>query len=63
MSWGPGNGLYAVTIGVYAAVGEYSTNFTWSSQTVLLAVAPILIFFFIIMQRHIVSGSARHNEG
>ena len=52
---GPSSGLYTVTTGVYAAVGQYSTDYTVVFPTLLLAIAPILIFF-IIMQRFIIGG-------
>jgi raffinose/stachyose/melibiose transport system permease protein len=52
---GPGSGIYTVTTGVYAAVGEFSTNYTTVFPTVLLAVAPASLFF-IFMQRHIIGG-------
>ncbi|MFB7891976.1 carbohydrate ABC transporter permease [Microbacterium sp. NPDC056044] len=52
---GPGSGIYTVTTGVYAAVGEFSTDYTVLFPTLLLAIAPAVIFF-IIMQRHIIGG-------
>jgi raffinose/stachyose/melibiose transport system permease protein len=52
---GPGSGIYTVTTGVYAAVGEFSTNYTTVFPTVLLAVAPAILFF-AFMQRHIIGG-------
>ncbi|MCG5218263.1 carbohydrate ABC transporter permease [Streptosporangium sp. KLBMP 9127] len=52
---GPGSGLYTVTTGVYAAVSQYSTDYTVVFPTLLLAIAPLLIFF-VFMQRHIISG-------
>lgn len=52
---GPQSGLYTVTTGVYAAVGQYSTNYTVLFPNLLLAVAPALAFF-VVMQRFIVSG-------
>ena len=52
---GPGSGIYTVTTGVYAAVGEYSTDYTVLFPTLLLAIAPA-VAFFIIMQRHIIGG-------
>lgn len=54
---GPSSGIYTVTTGVYAAIGKYSTNYTTVFPTLLLAVAPAIIFFFI-MQRHILGGLA-----
>ncbi|MFE6554694.1 carbohydrate ABC transporter permease [Streptomyces sp. NPDC057746] len=52
---GPGSGLYTVTTGVYAAVGKYSTHYAVVFPNLLLAVLPALAFF-VIMQRHIISG-------
>ena len=52
---GPGSGLYTVTTGVYAAVSQYSTDYTVVFPTLLLAVLPAMIFF-IVMQRHIIGG-------
>jgi raffinose/stachyose/melibiose transport system permease protein len=44
-----------VTTGVFAAVGQYQTDYTTVFPTLLLAVAPVMIFF-VIMQRHIIGG-------
>lgn len=52
---GPSSGLYTVTTGVYAAISQYSTDFTVVFPTLLLAVAPAVIFF-IFMQRYIIGG-------
>lgn len=52
---GPASGLYTVTTGIYAAVGQYSTDYTVVFPTLLLAILPILAVF-IVLQRHIVSG-------
>ncbi|MFI5610034.1 carbohydrate ABC transporter permease [Amycolatopsis sp. NPDC051903] len=52
---GPSSGLYTVTTGIYAAVGQYQTDYTVVFPTLLLAIAPLLVFF-VIMQRHIISG-------
>ncbi|MFB7287018.1 carbohydrate ABC transporter permease [Actinacidiphila glaucinigra] len=57
MILGPGSGVYTVTTGVYAAVGQYSTDYTKVFPTLLLAVVPILLVF-IVMQRHVMSGLA-----
>jgi len=54
---GPGSGIYTVTTGVYAAIGQYSTEYTTVFPTLLLAVAPAIIFFFF-MQRFIIGGLA-----
>ncbi|WP_083442078.1 carbohydrate ABC transporter permease [Nitriliruptor alkaliphilus] len=52
---GPGSGLYTVTTGVYAAVGEYSADYTQVFPTLLLAVLPILVLF-LLTQRWVMSG-------
>ncbi|GAB2615864.1 carbohydrate ABC transporter permease [Pseudactinotalea suaedae] len=52
---GPSSGIYTVTTGVYAAVGQYSTDYTVVFPTLLLAILPAVIFF-VIMQRHIIGG-------
>ncbi|WP_320774338.1 carbohydrate ABC transporter permease [Streptomyces sp. CRN 30] len=57
MILGPGSGIYTVTTGVYAAVGQYSTDYTKVFPTLLLAVIPILAVF-VVMQRHVMSGLA-----
>ncbi|NKQ56890.1 carbohydrate ABC transporter permease [Amycolatopsis sp. K13G38] len=51
----PGSGLYTVTTGIYAAVSQYQTDYTVVFPTLLLAIAPLLVFF-VFMQRHIISG-------
>lgn len=52
---GPSSGLYTVTTGIYAAVGQYSTDYTVVFPTLLLAVVPILLVF-VILQRHVIGG-------
>lgn len=52
---GPSSGIYTVTTGVYAAVGQFSTDYTQVFPTLLLAVLPAMVFF-IVMQRHIIGG-------
>ncbi|MFB2579705.1 carbohydrate ABC transporter permease [Herbiconiux sp. P15] len=52
---GPSSGIYTVTTGVYAAVGQYSTDYTTVFPTLLLAILPAVVFF-IFMQRHIIGG-------
>ena len=54
---GPGSGLYTVTTGVYASVGEYSADYTQVFPTLLLAVLPILVIF-VLTQRWVMSGLA-----
>ncbi|MCS0500092.1 carbohydrate ABC transporter permease [Protaetiibacter mangrovi] len=44
-----------VTTGIYAAFGLYVNDYTIIFPDLLLAIAPLLIFF-VFMQRHIVSG-------
>ncbi|MGQ4445259.1 carbohydrate ABC transporter permease, partial [Streptomyces violaceoruber] len=48
MILGPGSGVYTVTTGVYAAVGQYSTDYTKVFPTLLLAVIPILVIFVVM---------------
>lgn len=52
---GPSSGIYTVTTGVYAAVSQYSTDYTTVFPTLLLAVAPAILFF-MFMQRFIIGG-------
>lgn len=52
---GPGSGIYTVTTGVYYAISQYSTDYTIVYPNLLLAIAPILLFF-VLMQKQIVGG-------
>ncbi|WP_405690957.1 carbohydrate ABC transporter permease [Streptomyces sp. NBC_00057] len=52
---GPTSGLYTVMTGVYSAIGLHTTDLSVVYPTLLLAIAPVLIFF-VIMQRKIVGG-------
>jgi raffinose/stachyose/melibiose transport system permease protein len=52
---GPASGLYTVTTGVYAAISQYSTNFTLVYPDLLFAITPIFVFF-IFMQRQVIGG-------
>lgn len=52
---GPSAGIYTVTTGVYAAISQYTTDFTLVYPNLLLAIAPLIIFF-VFAQRYIVSG-------
>ncbi|GAB3930738.1 carbohydrate ABC transporter permease [Kribbella albertanoniae] len=52
---GPASGIYTVTTGVYAAIGQFTTNFSAVYPNLLLAIAPVFVFF-VFMQRHIISG-------
>lgn len=54
---GPSSGIYTITTGVYAAVGQYSSDYTRIFPTLLLAVLPILAIF-IVLQRYVMSGLA-----
>lgn len=51
----PSSGHYTVTTAVYAGISQYSTDLTKVFPNLLLAIAPVVIFF-IYMQRHIISG-------
>ncbi|MFI7692959.1 carbohydrate ABC transporter permease [Nonomuraea sp. NPDC049655] len=51
----PGSGRYTVTTAIYAGISQYSTDLTRVFPNLLLAVAPVVIFF-VYMQRHIISG-------
>lgn len=52
---GPSSGLYTVTTAIYAAVGQYSTDYTVVFPTLLLAVAPMVVLF-VALQRHVIGG-------
>ena len=52
---GPGSGIYTVTTGVYAAVSKYSTDFTLVYPNMLLAAAPVIVFY-VLLQRRIIGG-------
>lgn len=52
---GPVSGIFTVTTGMYAAMTQFTTNFTEVYPNLLLALVPIFIFF-IFTQRHIVGG-------
>jgi raffinose/stachyose/melibiose transport system permease protein len=52
---GPSSGIYTVTTGVYAAISKFSSDYTTVYPNLLLAVAPMLIFF-VLMQRRIAGG-------
>ncbi|MCL2552167.1 MAG: carbohydrate ABC transporter permease [Actinomycetia bacterium] len=51
----PSSGHYTVTTAIYAGISQYSTDMTKVFPNLLLAVAPVVIFF-LYMQRHIISG-------
>ncbi|MGW2476459.1 carbohydrate ABC transporter permease [Streptomyces sp. NPDC001665] len=51
----PSSGHYTVTTAIYAGISQYSTDLTKVFPNLLLAIAPVVIFF-IYMQRHIISG-------
>lgn len=52
---GPESSLKTVTTGIYAAIGQFQQDYTVVFPDLLLVIAPVLVFFFL-MQRHIVSG-------
>ncbi|MEU5845367.1 hypothetical protein [Saccharopolyspora shandongensis] len=52
---GAGSGIYTVIIGIYAAVGRYTTDNAVVFLTLLLATAPPLVVF-MLLQRHVGSG-------
>lgn len=52
---GPGSGIYTVTTGVYAAISKYSTDFTLVYPNMLLAAAPVIVFY-VLLQRRIIGG-------
>ncbi|MGS2642972.1 ABC transporter permease subunit [Streptosporangium sp. LJ11] len=52
---GPGSGIYTVTTGVFAAISKYSTDFTIVYSNMLLAVAPVIVFY-VLLQRRIIGG-------
>lgn len=52
---GPGSGIYTVTTGVYSAISKYSTDFEIVYSNMLLAVAPVIIFY-VLLQKRIIGG-------
>lgn len=52
---GPQSGVYTVTTGVYAAISRLSTDYTVVYPNMLLATAPVIVFY-IFMQRRIIGG-------
>lgn len=52
---GPQSGIYTVTTGVYAAISRLSTNYTVVYPNMLLATAPVIVFY-VFMQRRIIGG-------
>lgn len=52
---GPSSGIYTVTTGVYAAISKFTSDYTTVYPNLLLAVAPMLVFF-VLMQRRIAGG-------
>lgn len=52
---GPQSGVYTVTTGVYAAISRLSTNYTVVYPNILLATAPVIVFY-VFMQRRIIGG-------
>jgi raffinose/stachyose/melibiose transport system permease protein len=52
---GPTSGVYTVTTGVYAAISKLSTDYTMVYPNMLLAAAPVVIFY-VFMQKRIIGG-------
>ncbi|HTW08397.1 MAG TPA: carbohydrate ABC transporter permease, partial [Acidimicrobiales bacterium] len=48
---------YTLVLQAYQAVGQYTTNWPAFMTLTVLSLVPITIFF-VVMQRHIVSGLA-----
>ncbi|HEX4443324.1 MAG TPA: carbohydrate ABC transporter permease [Galbitalea sp.] len=52
---GPSSGIYTVTTGIYAAISRLSTDYTTVYPNMLLAAAPVIIFY-VFMQKRIIGG-------
>lgn len=52
---GPQSGVYTVTTGVYAAISRLSTDYTVVYPNMLLATAPVIVFY-VFMQKRIIGG-------
>ncbi|MER6440063.1 MULTISPECIES: carbohydrate ABC transporter permease [unclassified Streptomyces] len=52
---GPQSGIYTVTTGVYAAISRLSTDYTVVYPNMLLATAPVIVFY-VFMQKRIIGG-------
>jgi raffinose/stachyose/melibiose transport system permease protein len=52
---GPSSEQYTVTTAIYTGISQYTTDLTKVFPNLLLAIAPVIIFF-IYMQRHIIGG-------
>lgn len=52
---GPSSGIYTVTTGIYAAISKLSTDFTLVYPNMLLAAAPVIVFY-ILLQKRIIGG-------
>jgi raffinose/stachyose/melibiose transport system permease protein len=52
---GPQSGIYTVTTGVYAAISRLSTDYTVVYPNILLATAPVIVFY-VFMQKRIIGG-------
>ena len=52
---GPSSGVYTVTTGIYAAISKLSTDYTLVYPNMLLAAAPVVIFY-VFMQKRIIGG-------
>ncbi len=52
---GPNSGIYTVTTGIYAAISRLSTDYTLVYPNMLLAAAPVIVFY-VFMQKRIIGG-------
>ncbi|MFD9740808.1 carbohydrate ABC transporter permease [Umezawaea sp. NPDC059074] len=52
---GPTSGVYTVTTGVYAAISKLSTDYTQVYPNMLLAAAPVIVFY-VFLQKRIIGG-------
>jgi len=52
---GPTSGYYTVTTGIYAAISKLSTDYTLVYPNMLLAAAPVIVFY-VFLQKRIIGG-------
>jgi raffinose/stachyose/melibiose transport system permease protein len=52
---GPNSGIYTVTTGIYAAISRLSTDYTLVYPNMLLAAAPVIVFY-VFLQKRIIGG-------
>jgi raffinose/stachyose/melibiose transport system permease protein len=52
---GPQSGIYTVTTGIYAAISRLATDYTVVYPNMLLAAAPVIVFY-VILQKRIIGG-------